>query len=261
MYEGPGRHAPARTGNPISKAATEILRRARELHARCTRHRDELSSRARSRARARRRALRLRICCCSDEQLARASRLRRVCRRRRLRELRALQARPVAQTSRRRLAVAHRDRPRSDRPGLRPRRDRSRRDRAVRRSRRRRSTASTISTARCGSTTRPSGSSRRRSHSLGLSARTVSGLNPRVLVYQDISHKRRPVTYEEFVVAGFTRGEQLVELAALDPATYEYNFYLLRFGQACNRIALHARGPADREDRERLDRLDALRRP
>jgi hypothetical protein len=72
-------------------------------------------------------------------------------------------------------------------------------------------------------------------HSLGLSARTVSALNPRVLVYQDISHKRRPVTYDEVVVAGFTRGEQLVELAALDPATYEYNFYLLRFAQACNR--------------------------
>jgi hypothetical protein len=72
-------------------------------------------------------------------------------------------------------------------------------------------------------------------HSLGLSARTVSALNPRVLVYQDISHKRRPVTYDEVVVAGFTRGEQLVELAALDPATYEYNFYLLSFTQACNR--------------------------
>jgi hypothetical protein len=72
-------------------------------------------------------------------------------------------------------------------------------------------------------------------HSLGLSARFASGLNPRVLVYQDISHKRRPVTYEELVVAGFTRGEQLIELAALDPATYDYNFYLFRFGQACNR--------------------------
>jgi len=72
-------------------------------------------------------------------------------------------------------------------------------------------------------------------HSLGLSARTVSGLNPRVLVYQDISHKRRPVTYEEIVVAGFTRGEQLVEMAAVDPATYDYNFYVLHFEQACNR--------------------------
>jgi hypothetical protein len=72
-------------------------------------------------------------------------------------------------------------------------------------------------------------------HSLGLSARTVSGLNPRVLVYQDISHKRRAISYEEVVVVGFTRGEQLVELAALDPATYEFNFYLLSFTQACSR--------------------------
>ena len=72
-------------------------------------------------------------------------------------------------------------------------------------------------------------------HSLGLSARTVSALNPRVLVYQDISHKRRRVAYEEVVVTGFARGEQLVELAALDPGNYEYNFYLLRFTQACNR--------------------------
>src|SRR5262245_38241154 len=72
-------------------------------------------------------------------------------------------------------------------------------------------------------------------HSLGLAARTTSGLNPRVLVYQDISHKRRRVNYEEIVVAGFVRGEQLVEMAALDPATYEYNFYLLRFTQPCNR--------------------------
>jgi hypothetical protein len=72
-------------------------------------------------------------------------------------------------------------------------------------------------------------------HSLGLSARTVSGLNPRVVVYQDISHKRRRVNYEEVVATTFARGEQLVELAALDPTTYEYNFYLLRFTQACNR--------------------------
>lgn len=72
-------------------------------------------------------------------------------------------------------------------------------------------------------------------HSLGLSARTVSALNPRVMVYQNISHKRRPITIEEVVVTGFTRGEQLVELAALDPASYDYNFYLLRFAQACNR--------------------------
>ena len=96
-------------------------------------------------------------------------------------------------------------------------------------------TASTISTASCGSTDPVERLVAATVHSLGLSARLVSGLNPRVLVFQDISHKRRPVTYEELVVAGFTRGEQLVELAALDPATYEYNFYLFRFEQACNR--------------------------
>ena len=72
-------------------------------------------------------------------------------------------------------------------------------------------------------------------HSLGLAARTVSGLNPRVLVFQAISAKRRPVTYDDVVITGFVRGEQLVELAALDPATYDYNFYLIRFTQPCSR--------------------------
>jgi hypothetical protein len=72
-------------------------------------------------------------------------------------------------------------------------------------------------------------------HSLGLSARTVSALNPRVLVFQNISDKSRTPTYEQVAAAGFARGEQLVELAALDPGTYDFNFYLLRFEQACNR--------------------------
>jgi hypothetical protein len=36
------------------------------------------------------------------------------------------------------------------------------------------------------------------------------------------------------VATGFARGEQLVELVALDPATLDYNFYLLSFQQACN---------------------------
>jgi hypothetical protein len=42
------------------------------------------------------------------------------------------------------------------------------------------------------------------------------------------------LSYEGVVATAFARGEQLVELVALDPATYEYNFYLLRFAQACN---------------------------
>jgi hypothetical protein len=72
-------------------------------------------------------------------------------------------------------------------------------------------------------------------HSLGLSARTVSGVNPRVLVFENMEGLHEPPKYEQIVAAGFTRGEQLVELLGLDPATYEYNFYLLRFEQPCNR--------------------------
>ena len=72
-------------------------------------------------------------------------------------------------------------------------------------------------------------------HSLALSARTVSALNPRVFVFQNISDKSRSPTYDQVAAAGFVRGEQLVELGALDPKTYDFNFYLLRFEQACNR--------------------------
>jgi hypothetical protein len=69
-------------------------------------------------------------------------------------------------------------------------------------------------------------------HSLGLSSRIVSAANPRVFVFPNTSIPN--LKYEQVVVASFTRGEQLVELVGLDPATYEYNFYLLRFEQSCN---------------------------
>ncbi len=72
-------------------------------------------------------------------------------------------------------------------------------------------------------------------HSLGLSARIVSAANPRVLVFANNSSANGDqFEYEEIVATAFTRGEQLVELSALDPATYEYNFYLLRYAQRCN---------------------------
>jgi hypothetical protein len=71
-------------------------------------------------------------------------------------------------------------------------------------------------------------------HSLGLSARSVSGANPRVLVFANTSSLNKPLEYEQIVAVGFSRGEQLVELVGLDPTTYEYNFYLLRFEQPCN---------------------------
>lgn len=72
-------------------------------------------------------------------------------------------------------------------------------------------------------------------HSLSLSARTVSSLNPRVFAFQNISDKSRQATSDQVVITAFVRGEQMVEMAALDPTTYDFNFYLLRFEQACNR--------------------------
>lgn len=71
-------------------------------------------------------------------------------------------------------------------------------------------------------------------HSLGLSARIVSSANPRALVFTNSSVYGETLDYEEVVATAFTRGEQQVELVGLDPATYEYNFYLLRFAQRCN---------------------------
>lgn len=68
-------------------------------------------------------------------------------------------------------------------------------------------------------------------HSLGLAARVVSAANPRVFVF---NADGAPVPWDRFGVVAFSRGEQLVELVGLDPATLEYNFYLLRFEQPCN---------------------------
>ncbi|HEX2875904.1 MAG TPA: hypothetical protein VHP33_31855 [Polyangiaceae bacterium] len=70
-------------------------------------------------------------------------------------------------------------------------------------------------------------------HSLSLSGRSVSAVNPRVMVVANNSVVGG-LSYEGVVATAFARGEQLVELVALDPVTYEYNFYLLRFAQPCN---------------------------
>lgn len=70
-------------------------------------------------------------------------------------------------------------------------------------------------------------------HSLGLSARTVSAANPRTFVFTN-NVEYQPVPREKLSVVSFARGEQLVELVALDTATFDWNFYLLSFTQACN---------------------------
>jgi hypothetical protein len=70
-------------------------------------------------------------------------------------------------------------------------------------------------------------------HSLSLSGRRVSAANPRVMVLAN-NDVPNGLSYEGVVATAFVRGEQAVELVGLDPVTYEYNFYLLRFAQACN---------------------------
>jgi hypothetical protein len=71
-------------------------------------------------------------------------------------------------------------------------------------------------------------------HSVGLSARFVSAANPRTFVFSNNVHYQ-PVPHHKLAVVSFARGEQLVELVALDARTYDWNFYLLSFSQACNR--------------------------
>jgi cytochrome c553 len=67
--------------------------------------------------------------------------------------------------------------------------------------------------------------------SLGLAARTVSGLNPRVFVGL-VSDKAAPEP--EIIVTAFARGEQLAEMVVYDGQSRDLNFYLLRFEQPCN---------------------------
>ena len=72
-------------------------------------------------------------------------------------------------------------------------------------------------------------------HSLGLSSRYVSAANPRMFVFTN-NIEYQPLPREKLAVVSFARGEQLVELVALDSATYDWNFYLLSFNQACNAV-------------------------
>jgi hypothetical protein len=69
--------------------------------------------------------------------------------------------------------------------------------------------------------------------SLGLSARLVSAANPRVFVFAN-NVEYVPVPHDKLAALSFARGEQLVELVALDTTTFDWNFYLLSFTQACS---------------------------
>jgi mono/diheme cytochrome c family protein len=71
-------------------------------------------------------------------------------------------------------------------------------------------------------------------HSTALSGRLVSAINPRAIA---ISLGSLSASNSQFTVLAFARGQQRVELAALDPSTRRFNFYLMEFSQACNAAA------------------------
>ena len=82
-------------------------------------------------------------------------------------------------------------------------------------------------------------------HSVGLSGRIVSAINPRVFVFSNFA---LPAAHEEVLdpdhiaAVAFARGEQIVELVGYDPLARDFNFYLLKFQQACNQTRC---APAD----------------
>lgn len=69
-------------------------------------------------------------------------------------------------------------------------------------------------------------------NSTSLLARSVSALNPRILVFPRVDDDlRRP---DAMTAVGFVRGEQLVELVSRDPSSNDFNFYLVSFEQSCS---------------------------
>jgi hypothetical protein len=63
-------------------------------------------------------------------------------------------------------------------------------------------------------------------------ARFVSPINPRALIFTAPKDFSTPIP--DFVVMGFVRGDQFVELIAREPKSGKLNFFLVEFTQACN---------------------------
>jgi hypothetical protein len=68
-------------------------------------------------------------------------------------------------------------------------------------------------------------------NSTGLTTRSVSGANPRAIIFTPYPKRAKGVP---FVAMGYSRGEQGIELAARDAKTRRFVFFLLRYEQACN---------------------------
>lgn len=79
-------------------------------------------------------------------------------------------------------------------------------------------------------------------HTTSLTARIVSPISPRVIVFTPPVHTGRSGGYTaskfqadpDFRALAFTRGEQIVELVDRDPKTGDLRFFVVRFEQACN---------------------------
>lgn len=69
-------------------------------------------------------------------------------------------------------------------------------------------------------------------NSTSLVARSVSAVNPRIIVFPRVGSDLVPPV--SMTAVGFVRGEQFVELVSRDPSTADLNFYLVSFEQSCS---------------------------
>ena len=71
-------------------------------------------------------------------------------------------------------------------------------------------------------------------NSTSLVAKSVSAVNPRVIVFPRVAPGQEKETKDDYVIVSFVRGEPFAEVASRDPVTGEPNFYLFTFEQSCD---------------------------
>jgi hypothetical protein len=69
-------------------------------------------------------------------------------------------------------------------------------------------------------------------NSTSLVAKSVSAVNPRVIVFPRVAPTLEQK--DDFVIVSFVRGEPFAEITSRDPATGEPNFYLFTFERSCD---------------------------
>lgn len=68
-------------------------------------------------------------------------------------------------------------------------------------------------------------------NSTSLVAKSVSALNPRIIVFPRVAPTLEQT--DDYVIVGFVRGERFVEIVSRDRTSGEPNFYLMTFEQRC----------------------------